>query len=165
MQFLFKTVALALQIFGSLRILRQLAFLGFFDQFCQFTFSYLFQSLTTGKNVHRQFFIIHQVDFVHLVQHVNVFHQRDLVSFQHVHDLIYIDFSLIISVFQICKFISLFFEEAEQTLFFFLRIKALELTDQTADQSADLAKILCFHTFQSFFGKICHLLLRARTIL
>ena len=113
MQLLFKAVALALQILHGLSILRLTAGLGLCKHCRQLLLLYLCQFFTACKNVHGQLLIISQIDVIHLIQHVDILHQNDLVVLQSVYDLVHIGLGLIVFCLKVCQLIALFFEEAE----------------------------------------------------
>ena len=46
-----------------------------------------------------------QIHLIHLIQHRHVFRQNDLMIFQHLRDLIHIDFRFVIPGFQHLNFI------------------------------------------------------------
>ena len=147
MNLLFKSSAHRLQISGRLCILCKSAGLRFRQEFLQLSLLHFFQLFLSCQNIHRQLFKICQVQFIHLIQNRNIFHQLYLMSLQSLADLVDIRLRLGIFCFQCLNLICLLFEDSEKSFFFFL-VKIFQLLHNIPEKFSHFPQVLCLYIFQ-----------------
>ena len=147
MNLLFKSSAHRLQISGRLCILCKSAGLRFRQEFLQLSLLHFFQLFLSCQNIHRQLFKICQVQFIHLIQNRNIFHQLYLMSLQSLADLVDIRLRLGIFCFQCLNLICLLFEDSEKSFFFFL-VKIFQLLHNIPEKFSHFPQVLRLYIFQ-----------------
>ena len=165
MELLFKAVAQVHHVVIGLGILGQAGFLRLDAQLLQLTCAHLLQPLLAGQNVHGQFLIIFQVQLIHLIEHGNVLHQRDLMLLQGLGNAVHIGLHLAVLGLHALDFIAGLAEKTRQTLLLVAGAEALQLHHQLAEVSAHLAQVLAAHIAQGVLGETRHALLGGGAVL
>ena len=142
MEFFLKPLTHLAEIVVSLGVLLCTCRLSAGFQVRQLTGSELFQPPLSRQNVHGQFFIVLQIQLIHLVQHGDVFHQRQLVLLQLAGNLVHIGLDLGILCLHCLQPVSSLFKEAQNSLFLLLVSKAPQLHHQLGESLSHLAQVL-----------------------
>ena len=164
-ELLLKALAHSVHIVGRLGVLGEAGAFGLLHQGRQHFLLHLAQLALARQDIHGQFLEVAQVQVIHLIQNGDVLQQLNLVVLQDCGDLLHIDFYFIILGFHAGNFIPCFFEKAEEALFLFLNVEALELRHQAGNGVSDFPQVLGAHILQGRLRKPGNLLLGRRAVL
>ena len=165
MELLFKAVAQVHHVVVGLGVLGKAGLLRLDAQLLQLPTAYLLQPLLAGQNVHGQFLIIFQVQLIHLIEHGDVLHQRDLMLLQGLGNAVHIGLHLAVLGLHALNLVAGLAEQTRQPLFLLAGAKALQLHHQLAEVSAHLAQVLAAHIAQGVLGEARHALLGGGAVL
>ena len=165
MELLLKAVAQVHHVVIRLGILGKACLLRLHAQLLQPPGTHLLQPSLAGQNIHGQFLVILQVQLIHLIEHGNVLHQRDLMLLQRLGNAVHIGLYLAVLGLHALELVAGLAEQARQTLLLLLRAEALELHHQLTQIRAHLAQILAADIAQSVLGKARHALLSGGAVL
>lgn len=163
MQLLFKALALLRVVVVGLRILGKAARLRLFAQLLELAGADLGQTLFARDDIHGQFFVVLEVQLIHLVEHRDVLHQRDLMLFKLRNNAVHARLGLAVLRAHQLELILLLAEQACEALLLLLT-EALDLDDEVRERLAHLAKILVAHGGQCIFRERRNALLRGHAV-
>ena len=164
-QLLLKPVAQVRKVPGRLGVLGQAAGLGLFGQLHQLGLPHLLQLFLAGQDVHTQLLEVRHVHLIHPIQHGHVLQQLHLMSLQRALNLLHVHFDLVVLGLHGFQLVALLFEEAEQALLLFGRVKALQLAHQLGEHIAHFAHVLGAHLAQGGIAEVADLLLAGCAVL
>ena len=164
-ELLFKAVAQVHHVVVGLGILGKAGFFRLDAQLLQLAGAHLLQPFLAGQDVHGQFLVVLQVQLIHLIEHGNVLHQRDLMLFQRLGNAVHIGLHLAVLGLHALDLVAGLAEQTRQPLLLLAGAKALQLHHQLAEVSAHLAQILAAHIAQGVLGEARHALLGGGAVL
>ena len=164
MQLLFKALALLRVVVVGLRILGKAARLRLLAQLLELAGADLGQTLFARDDIHGQFFVVLEVQLIHLVEHRDILHQRDLMLFKLRNNAVHARLGLAVLRAHQLELVLLLVEKAGKALLLFLLAEALDLDNEVRERLAHLAKILVAHGGQCIFRERRHALLRGHAV-
>ena len=163
MQLLFKALALLRVVVVGLRILGKAARLRLFAQLLELAGADLGQTLFARDDIHGQFFVVLEVQLIHLVEHRDVLHQRDLMLFKLRNNAVHARLGLAVLRAHQLELILLLVEQACEALLLLLT-EALDLDDEVRERLAHLAQVLVAHGGEGIFRERRNALLRGHAV-
>ena len=163
MQLLFKALALLRVVVVGLRILGKAAGLCLLAQLLELAGADLGQTLFARDDIHGQLFVVLEVQLIHLVEHRDVLHQRDLMLFKLRNNAVHARLGLAVLRAHQLELILLLVEKAREALLLLLT-EALDLDDEVRKRLAHLAKILVAHGGEGIFRERRNALLRGHAV-
>ena len=163
MQLLFKALALLRVVVVGLRILGKAARLRLFAQLLELAGADLGQTLFARDDIHGQFFVVLEVQLIHLVEHRDVLHQRDLMLFKLRNNAVHARLGLAVLRAHQLELILLLVEQACEALLLLLT-EALDLDDEVRERLAHLAQVLVAHGGEGIFRECRNALLRGHAV-
>ena len=153
-----------LEVLRSLSVLGATGGAGMLDKLDELALANLRKLLFAREQIHRELFEVREVQLVHLVERRRILHERHLVVFQLVDDLVHVRLGLVVARAKRLHLVDAALEEAEQPLLLG-GVEPAQLVDDAGDKVAHLAQIVRAHPLERRLGEIGHLLLRAGAVL
>ena len=164
MQFLFKAVTLLCVVVVGLRVLSKAARLRLLAQLLELAGADFRKALLARDDIHREFLVVLEVQLIHLVEHCNVLHQRDLMLFKLGYDAVHARFGLAVLCAHQLKLVLLLVEKTGKPLLLFFLAEALDLNNEVRERFAHAAQILVAHRREGTFRERRHALLRGHAV-
>ena len=154
------------KVVGSLGVFGKTGLLGLLLIFWKLDFSELLYLQLAGKDVHGELFEVFLVLLIHLVEHLDVLEEDDLMILEALDYLVNVDFGLVVlGLHGGDGLLGLLEESLESFLFLFTEVEAFELNNEIGEHIADFTEVLGPDGLESVLRELGYVLLGGAAVI